>query len=379
MTSSKSRNSNIELLRIIAMLMIVIYHISLHAIAFQLTDKSSIVHMGNGYFSYPDFFLKLFFVEAIMPFGGIANNVFILISGYFLLEKDNINVGKVSRKLLFQIGFSTCFLILISFLYNNYFVANISTISLSTIFDFNKSSWFAGYYLIIVVLAVLFLNKYLIKIDQKKYLAFLFVLFGIISLVWPGVVLDRLASGLRNLLCGVFLYSLGGYICRFNPMKKIRTWFLIFIVIVAYLFVFLSYYNVVKADVHNYIASNPIQDNISNFYIQQIPTFDNYLLIPIVIATVLLELFSRIKMKCNRIINFFASCSFMIYIIYDNEFWRCIWRNYDWILLLANNILLYLLMLIKWTIFIFIFGVLSYLLYLGCGKILIICKRLVVK
>lgn len=47
------RKSNIELLRIVAMLMIISYHIVLHCIDGQLTDADSIARMGNGLFSNP--------------------------------------------------------------------------------------------------------------------------------------------------------------------------------------------------------------------------------------------------------------------------------------------------------------------------------------
>lgn len=52
----KKRNSNMELLRIMAMLMIICYHIFRHCIYLQLTDTNSIMALGNGWFSYPAFF-----------------------------------------------------------------------------------------------------------------------------------------------------------------------------------------------------------------------------------------------------------------------------------------------------------------------------------
>ena len=51
----KKRNSNMELLRIVAMLMIVAFHIFRHCINIQLTDANSIAALGNGWYSYPAF------------------------------------------------------------------------------------------------------------------------------------------------------------------------------------------------------------------------------------------------------------------------------------------------------------------------------------
>ena len=56
MGSGKVRSSNMELLRIVAMFMIVMYHISYHCVRFQLVDKNSIDRMANGLFCYPDFY-----------------------------------------------------------------------------------------------------------------------------------------------------------------------------------------------------------------------------------------------------------------------------------------------------------------------------------
>ena len=59
MAIEKKRNSNFELLRIIAMLMIVIFHIVVHSVDYQLTDTSSMALMNNGLFNHPIFYKKL--------------------------------------------------------------------------------------------------------------------------------------------------------------------------------------------------------------------------------------------------------------------------------------------------------------------------------
>lgn len=87
MEEKKVRSSNIELLRIVAMLMIVIYHIVCHCVIPQLTDSASIERMGNGYFNVPAFYKKLLIVDLIDPWGQISNAIFILISGYFMVSK----------------------------------------------------------------------------------------------------------------------------------------------------------------------------------------------------------------------------------------------------------------------------------------------------
>lgn len=107
------RYSNIELLRVVAMFMIVVYHIVCHCVITQLTDGSSIARLNNGWFNYPVFYKRLFLVRGIHTWGVIGNGIFLLISGYFMLQKEkNVNLIKVSRKLLLQLGFAAIALML---------------------------------------------------------------------------------------------------------------------------------------------------------------------------------------------------------------------------------------------------------------------------
>ncbi len=66
MKNKKVRKSNIELLRIVAMFLIVVYHISVHCARFQLIDKDSIVVMENYFFCHPKFYNRLFLFEGVL-------------------------------------------------------------------------------------------------------------------------------------------------------------------------------------------------------------------------------------------------------------------------------------------------------------------------
>ena len=105
-----NRHSNIELLRIIAMLMIIGYHIFVHCINVQLTDPTSITELHNFWYCTPQFSKKLCLLALISPMGQIGNTVFLLISGYFMVSKKTINLGNISKKLLLQLVFAACML-----------------------------------------------------------------------------------------------------------------------------------------------------------------------------------------------------------------------------------------------------------------------------
>ena len=188
MENKKVRSSNLELLRVVSMMMIIIYHIICHCVNVQLTDKASIEKWDNGLFCSPLFYKKLFILEGLMPFGIIANAIFILISGYFMVGKGkNINLGGIAKKLLLQIGFAATSLTLGSLVYFIY-RKNDTDIFVSTysITSFNSQSWFVGYYFMVIVIASIFLSEYLNKLDRNRYKNLLIAAFAVSSLGWSG-------------------------------------------------------------------------------------------------------------------------------------------------------------------------------------------------
>ena len=203
MTPAKTRSSNIELLRILAMFMIIIFHISDHCVKVQLTDTASMLRMNNGLFCEPVFYKKLLLLSTFAPMGKIGNVIFITISGYFMVSKGNgINLAKISKKLLLQLGFAAVSLTLVSSFW--YRMTDGVFLKLVNINKFNSMSWFVGYYFFIMVIAYLFLNKFLAKLDKQKYFTFLIVLFAFIQFRWTGSMANSLANGLRTLLTGIF-------------------------------------------------------------------------------------------------------------------------------------------------------------------------------
>lgn len=78
----KNRSSNFEILRIIAMIMIVAHHFSVHG-GFEMYISS--------------LQLNTIFLQFLQFGGKIGVNIFVLISGYFLINTDNIKVKKIIK------------------------------------------------------------------------------------------------------------------------------------------------------------------------------------------------------------------------------------------------------------------------------------------
>lgn len=361
MPLEKKRNSNFELLRIIAMLMIVIFHIVVHSVDYQLTDTSSMALMNNGLFNHPVFYKKLLLLTSIIPFGKMGDTVFILISGFFMIKKERIDLGKISKKLLLQLMFATTTLVISSFVC--YKVLKTTYIGLIPITNINLQSWFVGYYFAVMVIAALFLNRFLGKLERKQYVTFLLVMFAVIIFGWLGSLFNNIASEIRVLLAGVFVYSLGGYIRIYEPFQKIKSSVLIAVCAGIYGLIYLSYYNAVNLNIENYILKGSKGE-----FIQNVMSFQDYSVVIIIMGVCLFEFFKRINIPTNRVINFLGSATFMIYLLHDNAFTYSIWNTQDWITLLYNHPLLFLLKLFGWGLAVFGIGVLVYVLFLGVGK-----------
>lgn len=379
--NSKTRSSNIELLRIVAMLMIIAYHIILHCVNVQLVNTTSIEKLQNGWFNVPVFFKQLMALEIMMPFGLVGNAIFILISGYFLIDRE-IDMLKISKKLLSQLIFAATALVLASAVFiRNFANTDISEnlFSYIRIQYFNKMSWFVGYYFIIMLLAFCFLNKFIAGLDRRKYLGFLFTILTISQLSWSGSLLDDLAKGLRTVVIGVFLYSLGGYIRKYNPFEKVRGYVFFLTIILINVLIGISYHNIVTGKIQAYYYNQNLTTVAPAEFTQSIPKFDNYSLVVVILGICIFELFRRINLPSLKILNAIARATFMIYLIHDNGFAYSIWETQDWITLLYEDFWGFMAKLGVWTLGVFATGLVAYYLFVLGALLLKKSKILFIK
>jgi len=344
----KERSSNIELLRIVAMIMIIIYHIWCHCISVQLSNDTL-------YFIEPHFYKRLILFDIISPFGQIANALFIIISGYFMVERKNINLSKIAKKLVDQSLYATVVLITISTIV--YRLYDLSSISLIDLNFFNDGSWFIGYYFAVMVSGYLFLNKFLNSLNRKKYSNYLVVLFAITQFCYTAGLINGLSGSLLLLTTGIMLYSLGGFIKKYNPFKKMKTLSFVMCILIIFVFIILSNYNLTSTIINtNYLENN-------NAFAQRILKFENNYFVPIVIAVCIFELFKRMQIPNNKVINYLGGSTLMIYIIHDNVFMYSVWKNIDWINLLSTNYWIFMYNYMILVLALFDAGLVIFILY----------------
>ena len=88
----KERQSNIELLRIIAILIIIGHHFAIHGKLYEYTDIS---------------FVNRIWMQFLLLSGKLGVSLFVLISGYFLIEMPRLKVEKLVKLWLQIFTYST--------------------------------------------------------------------------------------------------------------------------------------------------------------------------------------------------------------------------------------------------------------------------------
>ena len=369
MINKKVRQSNFELLRLFAIILIIVHHLFVHVVRDQLFD-SSMYGCGEMFNNFR-FYIKLVLLEYGAAIGKIGVCLFILISGYFMCEKKEIDIIKIAKKLLGQLLFITLIIVIGSFIYNSFYDKDfIGAMPFSL---FNQQFWFIGYYFIIVIIGYLFLNKYLNKLDNKKYLIFLIITFSLISFSYSIGIIESIGDSLTIVLTGLFLYSLGGYISKYNPFKNVRTYVFILAIIISLGIMAISYRNSVISNINSSLEVG--------CYHQIVNLYSENSLICLVISTCIFELFNRIKMKPNKVINYIAGASLITYIMHDNDFVYRILLKTDWIKPYFEDFPHFVLLIISTTAIIFTLGFILYVVYNLIVKLLNskFVKKLVLK
>ena len=354
----KKRDSTYELLRVIAILSIISYHI------WNGTIRPSLLKtMREGeLFNSPVFYAKLLIPEALTYFAVACNNQFLLISGFFMAGTGKrFRLDRKIGELMKQMGFAVTLLILVSAV-----IVRIRPdfgVQPVIILDYNNEFWFPGYYISVIILADLFLNRFLEGLDREAYGSFVMILLAVISLSWISGLANGFSGNLVTFAVGVFLFSLGGYLRKFDPFRNVRASALVLVMLAVYVLGFLSYHTQTVA---------AIQADPSVPFIQILPS-QTYGSIHMIVHTVaLFELFRRLHVPNSRTINFMGKAVFMVYVLHENRLAWNIWRQKDWVQLLYDRPIAFCLQLLVWTLCAFGVCLLSYAFYLGvvrlCGR-----------
>ena len=194
----KTRESNFELMRIISMFMIVLWHVIIHGrLLGSSTGLTNLIY---------NLLLCVFIVHV---------NSFILASGYF---QSNHNFSL--KKLLKLFGLQWFYRAVIAIILYSFNIVTMSYVELiNEVLPIGSANyWFINCYLVLYLLSP-FLNKLISALNQIEYRRLLlvsFLLFSIISYVTNN---SMVSNNGYTIIQFCFLYLIGAYFKRF-PVRK---------------------------------------------------------------------------------------------------------------------------------------------------------------
>lgn len=206
------RLSNFELLRIVAMLMIIGTHCIASSHAFE--------YFNSGSASY----IVLTVLQALCNLGV---NLFVLITGYFMIEKTQVSIRRPIGLLLDVAiyGFALyCISVLLGL---QPFGLPGAVKSIAPLLAGYR--WFIKAYIVLYLL-IPYINLVVEKLTRKQYITLLIVLFLLLS-VWPTFLpsppIDDYGYGFVHL---IFMYIIGSGLRRFSWEFSIKSiWGLFFV------------------------------------------------------------------------------------------------------------------------------------------------------
>ena len=352
------RQSNFELLRILAAVLIILCHV-------QLYGPQRILTGDYGYFGKPTYYLRLIVFYFGITLGAVGNGLFIIISGYFMNANDHIDTGKIAKKLLSQLGFAAVLLVIANSLWVTFFrTETVSVIGYFSILNFNYGWWFVGYYFLIILFAKLFLNEFTAKLTKAQFQSLLLTVFALSQFSWTATILEGVAGGLRTAALGIFYFLLGGYIARYNPFKNFKSYTFFLGIAAAYAVWFLSQYNSASQQIDEFVKSG------NTNFVRTVERPGNHGIIVVITVICLFELFRRLRVPYIPAIDFCGRSTLMAYFIHENTFFEMFYKDDAWMEALTTNVPLYLLKWFKWAAIGFALGVAAYGLYTLLGKLL---------
>ena len=339
MAMEKIRQSNFELMRIISMFFIVVWHIIVHG---------GLLYNTTGF--------NHFLIQLILCIIVVHVNSFILISGYFQYKKS-FSLRKFFSVFNAAWFYKACIMLI-------FVIFGIITISkwdfVETILPIDIGYWFIATYLALYVLSP-FLNKIINNVTKKEFQKLLLILFILLSLLPFITKQEEFANNGSNIISFIMLYFMGAYLSKFpirkeKVLKNISNFkYKMILLVIIFLMIVINLLYWKFADYFDGSANNFIS-YLCDVYKNSHLLYNNPVIIIQSICYFLL--FSTFNFK-NRFINNISPLMFGIYLIHDNRNMRV--KIYDWLNVTSSdyygsvNLLLYIFIT---AIFIFVVGAL---------------------
>lgn len=316
------RKSNFELLRIVAMLMIVAHHLAVHGV-------QQVLFPDRAYHAWTAGALcNKLFTLLLTPGGGIGVAVFFMLTGHFLVGKQRASVLKVSLQTVFYgLALSALFVVLsviqkqfgIGYDFSEFSPAAKIGLLLRHIFmPVSSCWWFVSAYVLLVLTAPR-INQLLANLNKAGFIRLLLVTW----FFWYScqLVLD---GGYAPLGRAFFFYLLGAYcrLFRADEQERPKIRHIVLFVFCWLVFVICSFCSAElgKLSLKTATTLQAIEKCV-------LTGLQSCILTPLC-AWSLFVFFARLKTRPSRLINTVAATTFGVYLLHDSSVGRqLIWNG----------------------------------------------------
>jgi len=313
----ETRNYGLDLLRIVAMFMIVCLHINSHG------GLLSVPTGGKDVFYYFSWAGNAICIGAV--------NMFVLISGYFLVNQT-FRLQRIV-KLVLQVWFYSWIIGVIAFARGSTGLLSLDTIKALFPISFGQY-WFVAAYIGMCLLSPV-LNRLIHSLSQKQHLCVVFLLVGMTCLWYDILPMANpfwIGEG-SNLMWFLVLYFIAAYIRLYINVERVRHTFTVYL--------FASFVLVLSMLVLSYLSDRVsllTEYSLTGYYYRYNSIF-------VLIASVALFLtFAKLKIKkavLVKLIRYVSPIVIGVYLIHDNAYLRnVIWNELFCPSKIARDILL---------------------------------------
>lgn len=333
---AQRRIPNFEILRVVAMFLIIVGHFFVHGISGNGNDVN-LKYDGTSMIDTLGFGIT----QSLWVISSISVNLYVLISGYFLIQ-SKAKWSKIPTIWLQTVFYSVCiYLVLIASGGGNFNVVellrSLFVIKFGAVSD--RTYWFVTQYIGMLAVSP-FLNRMVSNFTQTEYRKLLLVLI-MMDFYFGCVFYGDVYSGGQTLFHFITVYFIAGYIRLYHlfdtvSLNKLISAFamcVLALVVLDYSYCF----------VHCFRHHESFQLLLSQRYL-------NYNGIPLILAGLVFCIIQRVKFGDNLVVRFLVSIapfSFGVYLIHDNVYVRNhLWKTIVIILPLnPANIVVYCLII----------------------------------
>lgn len=334
-----NRNTSIELLRIISMIMIMFHHFAYH---------------GNFEWNFNEVTLPHLWYDFILMGGKVGVDIFVLISGYFLIENtEKLFQPKKLLKFWGQVVFYSIMTYLLSVMLrlNAFEIKQLIKVCLPITYP---GWWFASTYFMLYLIHP-FLNKLLHGLSKTEY-QYLILMMVLCWSIIPTATTQLFES--NSLLWFVTLYGIAGYVNLYGGNQKLQSKHYFSL----YFMVLITTYTVSTTFLFLGTKKEEWSTHAIDFFeIERLPI--------LLMAITLFMGFVTLKMNYHKWINMIASATFGVYLIHDSSYIRYyLWTN------------IFKINQYQDSTFLILYSILVvFILYVSCTMIDLIRKKLVEK